>query len=95
MKALQWQHSFAGSSINVTEGDSPPRVAVINGVGFHTEVYCALLWGFTQAGATPTAFVLKEATGRIEHVIAEWCVPPSITSKIPIAGIVPARGTVC
>ena len=43
-------------------------------VAYHTEVYCALLWTFTQAGTMPSAFVLTETTSGIEHVISEWYV---------------------
>lgn len=57
---------------NATKGDASPLVAIVNGVGYHTEVYCALLWSFTQAGSTPTAFVLRDATTGMEDVISEW-----------------------
>ena len=36
---------------------SRPSVAVINGVGFHTEVYCALLWSLVQANVNISAHV--------------------------------------
>src|SRR5689334_4362230 len=38
------------------------RVAIVNGVGFHTEVYTALLWSFQSAGADTWAFVDKQST---------------------------------
>ena len=56
----------------VAEGGSPPSVAILNGVGFHTEVYCALLWSFKRAGTSPKAFVLKKAASGIEDVISDW-----------------------
>ena len=54
------------------EGSSPPSVAILNGVGFHTEVYCALLWAFKRAGTFPKAFVLKKAASGMEDVISDW-----------------------
>ena len=55
------------------QGLSRPRVAVVNGVGFHTEVYCALLWSFVRAGLDTEAFVELAATARVEDVIQGWC----------------------
>lgn len=56
-------------------GSMPPAVAVVNGVGFHTEVYCALLWSFRRAGTLPKAYVLKTATSGIEDEISDWYAP--------------------
>ena len=49
-----------------------PAVAVLNGVGFHTEVYSALLWSLVQAKASVSAFVITNHTSGIEEVIAAW-----------------------
>lgn len=54
------------------QGSTPPVVAILNGVGYHTEVYCALLWSFMRAGTLPEVFVLKEATSGIQDVISDW-----------------------
>ncbi len=51
---------------------SGPAVAVINGVGFHTEVYCALLWSLVQASVNVSAHVLTSTTSGIEEVISGW-----------------------
>lgn len=52
-----------------------PSVAVINGVGFHTEVYSALLWSLVQADVNVSAHVLTSTTSGIEKVIGGWCGP--------------------
>ena len=49
-----------------------PAVAVVNGVGFHTEVYSALLWSLVQANASVSAFVITNHTSGIEEVIGSW-----------------------
>lgn len=49
-----------------------PAVAVVNGVGFHTEVYSALLWSLVQANASVSAFVVTNHTSGIEEVIGGW-----------------------
>ena len=59
-------------SQKLAQGSSPPSVAILNGVGYHTEVYCSLLWSFKRAGTLPEAFVLKEATSGIQAVISDW-----------------------
>ena len=51
---------------------SAPSVAVINGVGFHTEVFCALLWSLVQANVNVSAHVLTSTTSGIEEVISGW-----------------------
>ena len=50
-----------------------PAVAVVNGVGFHVEVFCALLWSLVQANASVSAFVVTNHTSGIEQVIQTWC----------------------
>ena len=74
--ALADVHPSILHSLQLAKGSSPPAVAVLNGVGFHTEVYCALLWSFTRAGTLPSAFVLKEATSGIQEVISDWYALP-------------------
>ncbi len=54
------------------QGSTPPTVAVLNGVSYHTEVYCSLLWSLKRAGTSPEAFVVKEATSGIRDVISGW-----------------------
>ena len=49
-----------------------PAVAVLNGVGFHTEVYSAVLWSLVQANASVSAFVITSHTSGIEDVIGGW-----------------------
>ena len=49
-----------------------PAVAVVNGVGFHTEVYTALLWSLLQANASVNAFVVTNHTSGIKEVIKGW-----------------------
>lgn len=50
-----------------------PRVAIVNQVGFHNEVYAALLWSFQRAGANATVFVEMEYTWAIQDVLRGWC----------------------
>ncbi|MCJ1427022.1 hypothetical protein MMC29_004925, partial [Sticta canariensis] len=45
------------------------KVAVVNQVGFHNEVYSALIWSFQRAGANVTAFVDTMSTWQIEEVL--------------------------
>ena len=54
------------------EAQHGPAVAVVNGVGFHTEVYCAFLWSLVQAKASVSAFVVTNRTSGIEEVIQSW-----------------------
>lgn len=54
-----------------------PSVAVVNGVGFHTEVYCALMWSLVQADANVSAYVLTHNTLGMENVISGWCLSQS------------------
>ena len=49
-----------------------PRVAILNQVGFHNEVYTALLWSFHSAGANVTMFIATGATWQIEDVLQSW-----------------------
>ena len=49
-----------------------PRVAIVNQVGFHNEVYSALLWSFQQSGANATAFVEMDFTWHIQDVLRDW-----------------------
>ncbi|KAK9837010.1 hypothetical protein WJX81_006780 [Elliptochloris bilobata] len=51
-------------------------VAVVNGVGFHTEVYCAVLWSLVQVRANVSAFVATDRTSGIEEVIKDWYPQP-------------------
>lgn len=57
---------------------SRPSVAVINGVGFHTEVYCALLWSLVQANVNISAHVLTNTISGIDTVISGWWAPRTI-----------------
>ena len=56
------------------KASSPPSVAIVNGVGYHTEVYTALLWSFQQAGVSSAAFVEEDSNAGIQEVISDWCV---------------------
>ena len=47
-------------------------MAIINTVGFHNEVYTALLWSFQRAGGNVTAFVETTATWQIQDVLQNW-----------------------
>lgn len=49
-----------------------PRVAIVNAVPFHTEVYCALLWSFQSAGAHTAVFVDLSGTSGVETIIKGW-----------------------
>ena len=51
-----------------------PRVALLNAVTFHTEVYAALLHSFMRAAADVQAFIDLKATSGMEQVIEGWCV---------------------
>lgn len=48
------------------------RVAILNDVGFHNEVYVALLWGLTRGGQTVDVFVHTQSSWHIESTISEW-----------------------
>ena len=65
-------HDSVSYGHKLAKHGNPPSVAVVNGVGFHMEVYSALLWSFQRAGSRPEAFVLTEATSSIEDVISDW-----------------------
>ena len=65
------------------KGSSPHAVAVLNGVGFHTEVYCALVWSFRRAGMLPKAYVLKDTTSGIEDVMSDWYAPVTPVRHLP------------
>lgn len=56
-------------------GRAAAKVALVNTVPFHTEVYTALLYSFVRAGAEVRAFVDTKATAGMEHVIESWCAP--------------------
>lgn len=60
----------------------PEHVAVVNTVGFHTEVYCAVIWAFQKCGAKTTAFVDLESTSGAQHVIRDWCGPVALHTAI-------------
>ncbi len=55
-----------------------PRVALLNAVPFHTEVYAALLHAFVRAAADVQAFVHPAATAGMDKVIAGWCVRAAV-----------------
>lgn len=59
------------------------KVAIVNLVGFHNEVYTALLWSFQQAGGNVTAFVDTLSTWDIEHVLTGWYVASLVPSFQP------------
>ncbi len=50
-------------------------MAIVNDVGFHNEVYVALLWSFVRSGASVDVFVHTQATWNIESVISDWYAP--------------------
>ncbi len=53
-----------------------PKVAILNAVPFHNEVYTALLHAALRAGADVTAFVRSDATEGLEAVIGHWLNKP-------------------
>lgn len=79
-------HADVSSDISdrhmLINSSSPPSVAIVNGVGYHTEVYTALLWSFQQAGASSTAFVEKDSNAGIQDAISDWCVLPHMILQI-------------
>ena len=44
----------------------------MNTVGYHVEVYCAMLWSLQQAGGDVTMYVQANETSNIEAVISGW-----------------------
>lgn len=56
----------------VVQSSSATKVAIVNSVGFHIEVYCAMLWSLQQAGGNVTLYVDPENTHDIRAVIQSW-----------------------
>ncbi|KAK9802018.1 hypothetical protein WJX73_002032 [Symbiochloris irregularis] len=56
------------------------KVAVVNTIGFHNEVYAALLYSFQQAGGDAEAFVELPATNNIQEVL-HWYKKPFQSHK--------------
>ena len=57
------------------QNERASRVAIVNAVGFHVEVYCALLWSLQQAGNNVTLYVEPKQTHDIQAVIHSWSEP--------------------